>query len=76
MATDRAAAARDGAGGTASRPFYAEIGDPGSLARFGEEIKAANPSDWPGYPEQLGRARTVTGARHVASQAPGPRSGG
>jgi acetyl-CoA carboxylase beta subunit len=48
-------------------PLYAEIADPGSLARFGEEIEAANPSDWPGYPDQLGRARTATGARHAVT---------
>jgi acetyl-CoA carboxylase beta subunit len=49
------------------RPLYAEIADPGSLARFGEEIEAANPSDWPGYPGQLRRARTATGARHAVT---------
>ena len=49
------------------RPLYAEIADPGSLARFGEEIEAANPSDWPGYPDQLCRARTATGARHAVT---------
>ena len=49
------------------RPLYAEIADPGSLARFGEEIEAADPSDWPGYPDQLRRARTVTGARHAVT---------
>jgi acetyl-CoA carboxylase carboxyl transferase subunit beta len=49
------------------RPLYAEIADPGSLARFGEEIETANPSDWPGYPDQLRRARTVTGARHAVT---------
>ena len=37
------------------------------LARFGEEIETANPSDWPGYPDQLRRARTVTGARHAVT---------
>jgi acetyl-CoA carboxylase beta subunit len=49
------------------RPLYAEIADPGSLARFGEEIEAANPSDWPGYLDQLGRARAATGARHAVT---------
>ena len=49
------------------RPLYAEIADPGSLARFGEEIEAANPSDWPGYPGQLRQARTATGARHAVT---------
>ena len=50
-----------------SRPLYAEIADPGSLARFGEEIEAADPSGWPGYPDQLRRARNVTGARHAVT---------
>ena len=50
-----------------SRPRYAEIADPGSLARFGEEIEAADPSGWPGYPDQLRRARNVTGARHAVT---------
>ena len=49
------------------RPLYAEVADPGSLARFGEEIEAANPSDWPGYPDRLRRARTATGARHAVT---------
>jgi acetyl-CoA carboxylase beta subunit len=49
------------------RPLYDEIADPGSLARFGEEIEAANPSDWPGYPDQLRRARAATGARHAVT---------
>jgi len=51
----------------ADRPLYAEIADPGSLARFGEEIETADPSDWPGYPGQLRRARTATGARHAVT---------
>jgi acyl-CoA carboxylase subunit beta len=54
-------------GGTGSRPLYAEIADPGSLVRFGEEIEAADPSDWPGYPDQLRRARSATGARHAVT---------
>ncbi|MGH3180090.1 MAG: carboxyl transferase domain-containing protein, partial [Streptosporangiaceae bacterium] len=49
------------------RPLYTEIADPGSLARFGEAIEAANPSDWPGYPGQIRRARTATGARHAVT---------
>jgi acetyl-CoA carboxylase beta subunit len=56
-----------GPNGPGSRPLYAEIADPGSLARFGEEIEAANPSDWPGYPGQLSRARTAAGARHAVT---------
>jgi acetyl-CoA carboxylase carboxyl transferase subunit beta len=75
MATERAG--QDGPGkagtpppgpdGTGSRPLYAEIADPGSLARFGEEIEAANPSDWPGYPDRLRQARIATGARHAVT---------
>jgi acetyl-CoA carboxylase beta subunit len=63
MAADQAAQA----GAVRSRPLYAEIADAGSLVRFGEEIEAANPSDWPGYPDQLRRARSVTGARHAVT---------
>jgi acetyl-CoA carboxylase beta subunit len=63
MAADRAAQA----GPAPSRPLYAEIADAGSLTRFGEEIEAANPSDWPGYPDQLRRARTATGDRHAVT---------
>ena len=49
------------------RPLYAEIADPGSLVRFGEEIESADPSGWPGYPDQLRRARSATGARHAVT---------
>jgi len=63
MAADQAAQA----GPAQSRPLYAEIADAGSLTRFGEEIEAADPSDWPGYPDQLRRARTATGARHAVT---------
>jgi acyl-CoA carboxylase subunit beta len=65
MGADRAAPAR----AARSRPLYAEIADAGSLARFGEEIEAANPSDWPGYPDQLRRARNAAGARHAVTTA-------
>jgi acetyl-CoA carboxylase carboxyl transferase subunit beta len=47
--------------------LYEEIADAGSLTRFGEEIEAANPSDWPGYPDQLRRAQNATGARHAVT---------
>jgi acetyl-CoA carboxylase carboxyl transferase subunit beta len=67
MAADRAAQAGPGRAG--SRPLYEEIADAGSLTRFGEEIEAANPSDWPGYPDQLRRARNATGARHAVTTA-------
>jgi acyl-CoA carboxylase subunit beta len=49
------------------RALWAEIADPGSLARFGEEIEAANPSDWPGYPDHLRRARAAAGTRHAVT---------
>ena len=65
MAADRAAQA--GPGRASSRPLYAEIADAGSLTRFGEEIEAANPSEWPGYRDQLRRARNATGARHAVT---------
>src|SRR5260370_11420774 len=51
----------------ADRPLYAGFADPGSLAGCGEEIETADPSDWPGYPGQLRRARTATGARHAVT---------
>jgi acyl-CoA carboxylase subunit beta len=63
MEADRAAQVALGR----ARPLYAEIADAGSLTRFGAEIEAANPSDWPGYPDQLRRARTATGARHAVT---------
>jgi acetyl-CoA carboxylase carboxyl transferase subunit beta len=50
-----------------ARPLYAEIADPGSLARFGEEIEAGDPSSWPGYPDQICRAREAAGARHAVT---------
>lgn len=56
-----------GPGRTGSHPLYAEIADPGSVVLFGEEIEAADPSDWPGYPDQLRRARSATGARHAVT---------
>jgi acetyl-CoA carboxylase carboxyl transferase subunit beta len=65
MAADRAAQAGPGRAGP--RPLYAEIADPGSLARFGDDIEAANPSHWPGYPDLLVRARNATGARHAVT---------
>ncbi len=62
------AAARPPGPGRA-RPLYAEIADPGSLARFGEEIEAGDPSDWPGYPAQLRRARDAAGSAHAVTTA-------
>src|SRR5215469_11392043 len=50
-----------------SRPLYTEIVDPGSVLPFGEETEAADPSGWPGYPDQLRRARRATGARHAVT---------
>src|SRR5579859_7203319 len=67
MAADRAAQA--GPGTARSRPLYAEVADAGSLTRFGEELQAGNPSEWPGYPDQLRRARKAAGARHAVTTA-------
>ncbi|HEY6314600.1 MAG TPA: carboxyl transferase domain-containing protein [Streptosporangiaceae bacterium] len=50
-----------------ARPLYAEIADPGSLARFGEEIEAGDPNDWPGYSDQICRARESSGARDAVT---------
>jgi acetyl-CoA carboxylase carboxyl transferase subunit beta len=60
----RAAPGRPRAG---PRPLYLQIADAGSLTRFGDEIAAGNPSDWPGYQAQLRRARKATGARHAVT---------
>jgi acetyl-CoA carboxylase carboxyl transferase subunit beta len=78
MAADQTAQAgpgRAGPGRAGSRPLYAEIADPGSLTRFGKEIEAANPSDWPGYPDQLRLAQNATGARHAVTTAMATVSG-
>ncbi|HLI40567.1 MAG TPA: carboxyl transferase domain-containing protein [Streptosporangiaceae bacterium] len=64
----RGTAARPPGPGRA-RPLYAEIADPGSLAPFGEEIEAGNRSDWPGYPDQLRRARNAAGSVHAVTTA-------
>ena len=65
---DRAAAAR-ALGGSASprRPLYAAVADPGSIERFGEQIEADNPAQWPGYSVQLRRARALAGAPHAVT---------
>jgi acyl-CoA carboxylase subunit beta len=47
--------------------LYAEVADPGSLRPFGGEAAIGNPSGWPGYPDQLRRARQATGARHAVT---------
>jgi acetyl-CoA carboxylase carboxyl transferase subunit beta len=62
MAADSAAPGRAG-----QRALYHAIADPGSLRKFGEEIGAGNPSGWPGYEEQLHRARDATGAQHAVT---------
>jgi acetyl-CoA carboxylase carboxyl transferase subunit beta len=51
----------------AEPPLYTEVADPGSLRPFGEQIEAWNPAGWPGYPDQLRRARQATGARHAVT---------
>lgn len=63
MAADPAGAP----GRAGSRAVYLAIVDPGSLGPFGEEIEVGNPSGWPGYEEQLRKAREVTGARHAVT---------
>jgi len=48
-------------------PLHREVADPGSLAPFGEEAEAGNPSGWPGYRGLLRRARLAAGARHAVT---------
>jgi acetyl-CoA carboxylase carboxyl transferase subunit beta len=68
MRKDAMAADPAGASGPAgSRAVYLAIADPGSLGPFGEEIEVGNPSGWPGYEEQLHKARNATGARHAVT---------
>ena len=62
MAADSAAPGQAG-----QRALYHAIADAGSLRTFGEEIGVGNPSGWPGYEEQLRRARDATGARHAVT---------
>lgn len=58
MTADAAAAsARSG-----PRGFYHQVVDPGSLVRFGADIEPGNPSDWPGYPAEISRARQTAGS--------------
>lgn len=52
---------------TGSGPLHQQIADAGSIARFGDEIETGNPSGWPGYTGQLGRARKAAGARHAVT---------
>lgn len=63
MTADSAAAA----GTAGSAALYRVLADAGSLGRFGEEIEAGNPSGWPGYEDQLRRARRATGAQHAVT---------
>jgi acetyl-CoA carboxylase carboxyl transferase subunit beta len=65
MTADPAAAA----GPAAPRALYHVIADPGSMDHFGERIEAGNPSGWPGYEDQLHRARESAGARHAVTTA-------
>ncbi len=53
----------------APRSLYHVIADPGSMDHFGERIEAGNPSGWPGYEDQLHRARESAGARHAVTTA-------
>jgi acetyl-CoA carboxylase beta subunit len=63
MAADPAAVP----GPAGSRALYHAVADAGSLRRFGEEIEAGNPSGWPGYEEQLRRARNAAGTQHAVT---------
>jgi acyl-CoA carboxylase subunit beta len=69
MTADPARKAKAGPGlpGAGARPLYRQIADAGSLTRFGDGIAAGNPSEWPGYQEQLRRARKATGTRHAVT---------
>jgi acetyl-CoA carboxylase carboxyl transferase subunit beta len=67
MTADRTAAAEPPGGASPRRALYAAVADPGSLARFGEQIAADDPAEWPDYPAQLRRARAVTGAPHAVT---------
>jgi acetyl-CoA carboxylase carboxyl transferase subunit beta len=49
------------------RALYHAIADPGTLACFGAELEAGNPSGWPGYEEQLRSAQEAAGARHAVT---------
>ncbi len=49
------------------RLLYEDVADDSSISRFGEEIEPANPSDWPGYEDQLVAARAATGTRHAVT---------
>ena len=61
--------------GQGARALYHAILDVGSIERCGEEIEAGNPSDWPGYMEQLSRTRKVTGAEHAVLTGTGTVAG-
>ncbi|HEY6481067.1 MAG TPA: carboxyl transferase domain-containing protein [Streptosporangiaceae bacterium] len=60
MSADRRAA-------PAPRALYRALPDAGSLTPFGQEIEAGNPSGWPGYEDQVRRARDASGARHAVT---------
>ena len=65
---DRQAAAKALVGSASPRPpLYAAVADPGSIERFGEQIEADDPAQWPGYPVQLRRARALAGASHAVT---------
>ena len=63
MTADPAAAAEP----PGPRALYHAITDPGSLDRFGERIEPGNPSGWPGYEDQLRRAREAASTRHAVT---------
>ena len=41
--------------------------DPGTVVPFGEEIVSSDPIGWPGYPEQIARARTISGSTQAVT---------
>jgi acetyl-CoA carboxylase beta subunit/acetyl-CoA carboxylase alpha subunit len=67
MTTDRPTTADQLPEQAGHRALYREVADPRSLSRFGEEIEAGNPSDWPEYSQLLSRARVASGSRHAVT---------
>lgn len=64
MTADPADATRTGL-----QALYRSVADAGSIQPFGEETEAGDPSQWPGYAEQIRRARQATGAQHAVLTA-------
>jgi acetyl-CoA carboxylase beta subunit len=70
MNSDRAAAVPKAAGA-----LYHLVADAGSLVRFGEETEVGDPADWPGYADQLRRARQAARATHAVTTGVGAVGG-